>query len=134
MPPIATEHKTKTESTIEDFAEELGRLLGTARAKAEGWLGQRQQITKTLEGIRDEASNLLSQLGDRAQTGYERARRGRPPGIKRGPGRPRKTFIEAAATAQDRGAGRAGTLSPEGRARIAAAQKARWAKIRAAKK
>src|SRR5882724_6027067 len=79
-----------TDSKIEDFAEELGKLLGTARAKAEGWLGQRQQITKTLTGIRDEATHLLSQLGEQAQAVVRRARRGRPLGSrnKRGPGQP----------------------------------------------
>jgi hypothetical protein len=38
-----------TDSKIEDFAEELGKLLATAQAKAQSWLGQRTQITKTLE-------------------------------------------------------------------------------------
>ena len=37
-------------SKIEDFAEELGRLLGSAEAKARGWLGQREQIAKPLKG------------------------------------------------------------------------------------
>ena len=31
-----------TEHKIEDFGESLGKMLGRARAKAEGWLGQRQ--------------------------------------------------------------------------------------------
>ena len=60
-------------SAIESFAEDLGRLLGTARAKAESWLGQRQNVAKQLEQIRDTAAGLLSQL-----TGVpERRRRGR---------------------------------------------------------
>ena len=42
-------------SKIEDFAEDLGRLLGTAQAKAQGWLGQRQNVAKQLEQIRDTA-------------------------------------------------------------------------------
>jgi hypothetical protein len=64
-----------TDSKIEDFAEELGRLLGTAEAKARGWLGQREQIAKTLEGIRDTASRLLNDLGHQAARAV---RRGRP--------------------------------------------------------
>ena len=44
---------TSASSKIEDFAEDLGRLLGTARAKAEGWLGQRQNVAKQLEQIGD---------------------------------------------------------------------------------
>jgi hypothetical protein len=83
-----------TDSKVEEFAEELGRLLGTAEAKAKGWLRQRQQITKTLEGIRDTANNLLAELGTVAAA-VQRGRRGRPPGStskaagKRGPGRPK---------------------------------------------
>jgi hypothetical protein len=50
----ATEHK------IEDFAEDLGKMLGRARAKAEGWLGQRQVIVKNLTELRDTASKLLA--------------------------------------------------------------------------
>lgn len=125
---------TNAESKIEDFAEELGRLLGTARNKAESWLGQRQQITKTLQGIRDEATNLLNQLGGHGQSVIQRGRRGRPPGPSgtRRPGRPRK--MAAADGAADNTVRRRPTLSAEGRARISAAQKARWAKIKAAKK
>ena len=54
---VAAEHK------IEEFAEDLGRMLGHARTKAEGWLGQRRQIVKSLTELRDEASKLLGQLG-----------------------------------------------------------------------
>jgi hypothetical protein len=49
-----------TESKLGDFAEDLGKLLGTAEAKAKGWLAQRHQITKTLEGIRDTANGLFA--------------------------------------------------------------------------
>ena len=35
-------------SKAEAFAEDLGRLLGTAQAKARYWLGQRQEIVKRL--------------------------------------------------------------------------------------
>lgn len=126
-----------TDSKIEDFAEELGRLLGTAEAKAKGWLGQREQIAKTLAGIRDTANGLLSQLGEQA-TGVARAvargRRGRPPGSKnktspgrakgskRGPGRPKGSGKKKR------------TMSAEARARISAAQKARWAKVKKERK
>src|SRR5436309_8427029 len=106
----------KTDSKIEDFAEELGRLLGTAEAKARGWLGQRQQIAKSLEGIRDTATKLLTDLGHQAQNVVRRGRRGRPPGSRnrRGPGRPP-------------GPGRRGRrkMSAAARAKISAAQKAR---------
>src|SRR5688500_19682048 len=62
-----------SQSRSEGFAEDLGRLLGAARAKAEGWLGQRQNVARQLEQIRDTAAGLLNQL-----TGMpERRRRGR---------------------------------------------------------
>ena len=109
----------RTDSKIEDFAEELGTLLGNAQAKAEGWLSQRTQIAKSLEGIRDTASKLLSDLGHQAQ---RVARRGRLAGrripLRRAPAAtviPKRRKMSAAA-----------------RARISAAQKARWAKVRAA--
>jgi hypothetical protein len=106
---------------IEAFAEDLGRILGTARSKADSWLGQRQAIVKQLTQLRDEASKLLTQLGQ----GAERViRRGRPAGsrnvAKRGPGRPK-------------GSGKRGRrkMSAAARAKISAAQKLRWAKQKA---
>ena len=69
-----------TEHKIEEFAEDLGGLLGTARAKAEGWLGQRQEIVKHLSEIRDTATKLLSDLGQHAEEVVHRRRRGHPPG------------------------------------------------------
>ena len=51
------------EQKLEDFAEDLGRLLGTARVKAEGWLDQRKAIAEHLTGLRDTANQLLAQLG-----------------------------------------------------------------------
>jgi hypothetical protein len=116
---------TSDSSKIDDFAEELGRLLGTAEAKAKGWLGQREQIAKTLEGIRDTATRLLGDLGHQAARAV---RRGRPVGSKNaathGPGRPK-------------GSGKAGAprkrrkMSAAARAKISAAQKKRWAKQKA---
>jgi hypothetical protein len=44
---------------IEAFADQLGALLGSER-KARTWLNQQQQIAKTLTGIRDTASSLLT--------------------------------------------------------------------------
>jgi hypothetical protein len=117
---ISTEHK------IEEFAEDLGGLLGTARAKAEGWLGQRQEIVKHLSEIRDTAAKLLSDLGHYAQEVVHRGRRGRPPGSQK---------HTALVVSKIRGSATAGrkkrTMSAEARARISAAQKARWAKQRA---
>jgi hypothetical protein len=120
-------HGKSAEEKIEEFAEDLGRLLGSARAKAEGWIGQRRAITKHLEDIRDTASGLLSQLTGRGSAAGAGRRRGRPAGSRtaasgrRGPGRPAGSGVKKR------------TMSAEARARIAAAQRARWAKIRAEK-
>ena len=127
-----------TDSKIEDFAEELGRLLGTAEAKAKGWLSQREQISKTLAGIRDTANGLLSQLGEQASgvaRAVARGRRGRPPGSKNkpGPGTPRGTAKRG--PGRPKGSGKKKrTMSAEARARISAAQKARWAKVKKERK
>jgi hypothetical protein len=112
----ATEHK------IEEFAEDLGKMLGQARSKAEGWLGQRQTIVKNLTQLRDEATKLLRQLGHDAGEVVTRARRGRPAGSKNA----EKIIIV--------GGKRRRKMSAEARAAISAAQKARWAKQKAAKK
>src|SRR5262245_12855074 len=54
------------EGAIGGFAEDLGRILGQARSKADRWLGQRQAIVKQLTQLRDEASGLLTQPGNQA--------------------------------------------------------------------
>ena len=53
-----------TDSKIEAFAEDLGRLLGQARAKADSWIGQRSEIQKHLTDVRDTANSLIERLGD----------------------------------------------------------------------
>jgi hypothetical protein len=117
---VAAEHK------IEEFAEDLGKLLGSAKSKAEDWLGQRKYIAEHLAAIRDTASGLLTQLGlTDAPTPGPAA-----------PGQPR-TKAGAVATASPvpptvaaTGGRQPRTMSEEARARISAAQKKRWAKLR----
>lgn len=122
--PAGMDIAAATEGKLADFAEDLGRLLGTARAKAEGWLAQRSQVTKTLQEIRDTASTLLSQL-----TGESGVRRGRPSEAKKGT---RASVRRAAHAANSGSAGRRRrrTMSAAGRAKISAAQKKRWAAVR----
>ena len=107
-----------SDSALEGFAEDLGRLLGTARAKAEGWLGQRQNVAKQLEQIRDTAAGLLTQLTG-ATIGRRRGRT---------PGQARKKAMGPRATAS--GASPRRKLSAKARAAISRAQKRRWAKLR----
>jgi len=123
----ATEHK------IEGFAEDLGRMLGHARTKAEGWIGQRQQIVKSLTELRDEATKLLTQLGHDAAVAGRRGRKAvntAVAGIRRGPGRPAgsKNAIIIVGGKKRR------KMSAKARAAISAAQKARWAKQKAGAK
>jgi hypothetical protein len=124
--------KAATDSKIEEFAEDLGQMLGNARAKAESWLSQRHAVVKHLSEIRDTATKLLADLGHEAAATVRRGwRPGRPAGIaaigtvepdKGGPGKPK-------------GAGRKKrTMSAEARARISAAQKKRWAAQKAGEK
>lgn len=108
---VSAEHK------IEDFAADLGKMLGHARSKAEGWLGQRQTIVKNLTALRDEASKLLNQLGGGLDSIGRK--RGRPAGSANGKIAPVKTRRK---------------MSAKARAAISAAQKARWAKQKSAQK
>jgi hypothetical protein len=109
------------EKSVEDFAEDLGRLLGTARAKAEGWMGQRNNVAKQLAQIRDTAADLLQQIAGGARRAAAGKRRGRP--RKQAPG-PRATAS---------GANPRRKLSAKARRAISEAQKKRWAKLRAGK-
>jgi hypothetical protein len=116
---------TSTEAKVEAFAEDLGHLLGTARAKADSWLNQRQEIVKHLTGIRDTASNLLSQLGQESQRAMRHGR---------------AAFQSAATDASEKsiisvgGKKKRRTMSKAAREKIAAAQRARWAKVKARNK
>ncbi len=73
--------KYRKTTQLEGFAEDVGRLLGTAMAKADRWMSQRQDIVKNLTKVRDTASELLTSLGQQAQAEFA-ARRGRPAGSK----------------------------------------------------
>jgi hypothetical protein len=108
------------QARIETWAEDLGRVLGTARARADTWLNQRQEIVRHLTGIRDTASNLLTQLGQQSQRA-----------IKGG----RAAYRAAVATDTPAAGGKKRRrMSKAARAKIAAAQRARWARQKAAAK
>ena len=112
-----------TEHRIEDFAEDLGKLLGHAQNKAEGWLNQRNQVAAHLTEIRDTASTLLNQLGDVSGNAAGKATRGYR--------RTAKTQPEQIVANVRKGVR---TMSAEAREAISKAQKARWAKWKATKK
>jgi hypothetical protein len=50
------------EQQVVAFAEQLGRIVGTVQAKAEGWL-DRDALKEQISHVRDSASALLEQLG-----------------------------------------------------------------------
>jgi hypothetical protein len=112
--------------TVEQFAEDLGKVLSVAERKVDEWLHQRGAVRTRLTELRDKATQLLERLGDvpSLTPSLTRRRRGRPAGSKnkvagparRGPGRP------AGPPKKKR------TLSAAARKAISDAQKRRWAK------
>jgi hypothetical protein len=105
------------ESKVEEFAEDLGRILGTAQAKASAWLNQRKSVAEQLTNIRNTADQMLKQLGGNSALTWARGRRGgrrgaaMPAGDPAGAG-PKKKRV----------------MSAKARAAISRAQKLRWAK------
>lgn len=49
------------EQQVVQFAEQLGRIIGTVQAKTDGWL-DRQTLTTQISGIRDAAADLLKHV------------------------------------------------------------------------
>jgi hypothetical protein len=108
-------------------ANDLTQILGTVKDRVDSYNAERHQLAASLREIVAQANQLLSQLGEPvAMIGRKRGRPagrgpGRPPGkvkaSRKGPGRPKRR-----------------RMSAEARAKIAAAQKARWARQRAEKK
>ena len=110
--------RQKTASQLEGFAEDLGRLLGTAAAKADKWMAQRQTIVKQLTDVRDTASKLIEDLGQRAQAGVRNL------GVVN---RLQGSLVAPVVRKRRK-------MSKAARAKISAAQKARWAKQKAGDK
>lgn len=59
------------EQRVVAFAEQLGRIVGTFQAKADGWL-DREALAKQIASVRDSAAELLEQLADGATKGSKR--------------------------------------------------------------
>ena len=103
-----------TEDMLGNFAEDLGRILGSAQSKATAWMDQRRAITEQLTQIRDTASQYLQQLTGANASGAAGARAARGGGTQGRAGSRRKKR----------------TMSAEARAKIAEAQRKRLAKHR----
>ena len=120
---------------LADFAEDLGKLLGTTERKATEWLSQRENVAKQLSAIRDKASSLLQQLGsfsgENPFPGRKPSATGRRRGRPRGSKNKRPKTAQTATKAAPRRTRK--PMSAESRAKIAAAQRARWAKQKKAK-
>jgi ABC-type transporter Mla subunit MlaD len=86
----------RTSNRLDNFAAQLGNLLGTAEKRARTWIGQRQQIAKSLANIRDTANSLLSELGHDAQRAVKRGRKA----LTTSPGRRRRSGMSAAQRAE----------------------------------
>jgi hypothetical protein len=94
------------EQRVVEFAESMGRMVGTVQAKAEGWL-DRDALSEQLTRIRDGASALLTHVGPDSSApstaGWEDRTK------TAGSGRPKTAASDRkTATAVDRGKGRSG--------------------------
>jgi phage protein D len=56
-----TELTADVEQRVVAFAEQLGRIVGTVQARAEGWM-DREALNKQIASVRDSAAELLDQL------------------------------------------------------------------------
>lgn len=117
--PPGTVSGRDVEDRVTEFAEDLGRILGTTQARAAAWLDQRKAIAEQLTQVRDTANQLLARLTG-GSTAVAAA-------LKDTGRRTRKRVVKAARKTRR-------TMSPEARERIAEAQRKRWAKQKREKK
>lgn len=100
------------EQRVLAFAEQLGRIVGTVQAKAEGWM-DRATLKKQIASVRDSAADLLEQLAGGATKASKTkpaaaaprgATKGRSGGVVDAPGKRHRKQVPA-----DPGATRAGS-------------------------
>jgi hypothetical protein len=113
-PPAGVAASRRLESKVEEFAEDLGRILGTAQAKAAAWLDQRKSVAAQLTTIRNTADQMLQRLA--GENPFSRGRRGRGRGAAPDPA------VAGAGPKKKR------VMSAKARAAISRAQKLRWAR------
>ena len=65
---MAADKSQTVEDRIVALAEQLGRLIGTAERKTEGWFDQKA-LNVQVQQIRDSASALLEHLGGAIESG-----------------------------------------------------------------
>ena len=103
-------------------AETIGTALGNVAAKLDGWMAQRQEIANELNAVIARASGMLSSL----EIPFPRRKRGRPAATAQ----LTASVVEGQGVASGRKRKRR-KMSKEAREKIAAAQRARWAKQKA---
>ena len=72
------------EEKLVAFAEQLGFMVGTVQAKAEGWL-DREALTTQIGRIRDSASELLAHVTAASERAKAAASDAAPVRVSRGP-------------------------------------------------
>ncbi len=78
------------EARVIAFSEQLGRVVGTVQAKAEGWL-DRDALKKQISDIRDSAADLIEQISRGGKPAVKKAvatvTKGRSGGVVDAPGK-----------------------------------------------
>jgi hypothetical protein len=105
--------------------ETVGAALGTVMAKVDAWVAQRQVLANELQQVINRAQGMLTSLGGRTAAGTRRGRPQPPQGV--GPMHDMSMLTAGRAPTRKRRA-----MSVEAREKIAAAQRARWARQKAA--
>lgn len=105
---------------------DLSSILEGMKEKVASYATDRKHLADTLRQVVSDAQALLADLGEAAVATVNGKKRGRPKGSGRGPGRPPSAATPVTASKRRK-------MSAEARAKIAAAQKKRWAAQKAAK-
>jgi len=82
--------QSQAEAKVVALAEQLGWFLGTARAKAEGWIGN-EKVRKELTSIRDGAAKLLQHIEAAARSA--RMESDRPKAAPKPAGKPKTAAL-----------------------------------------
>ncbi len=120
--------ESETAKHIADYAEEVGKFIGSLEAGVRELSAERKQIAERLLTIRDSATRLLGELADQFEKGRRGARRGRPPGRRVVKKRGEARKVEAVAQAKK--GGRASKRQTTPTAKAAKRDRKKDAKVR----
>ena len=102
------------EKKIIDYAEDLGRILGSVRARVDAWKGEREQLVQQLSTVVRDAQALLVDLGHDAGREVRHL----------------KTAVRDVAADIPSKVQQVRRVSAQARAKMADAQRRRWAEYR----